>query len=53
VSYREFTLIVAEERNRFLGVAYDGDGHGIERVEGADAAQVLEQLKRLVLPRSR
>jgi hypothetical protein len=53
VSYREFILIVAEERKRLVGVAYDGEGHPIERAEGADAALVLEQLKRLVLPRSR
>lgn len=53
VSYREFVLIVAEERRRLVGVAYDGQGHAIERAGGADVAQVLEQLKRLVLPRSR
>jgi hypothetical protein len=38
VSYREFILIVAEERNRLVGVAYDGEGRAIERAEGADAA---------------
>lgn len=53
VPYREFVLVIAEERGRLAGVAYDREGRAVERVEGTDLAQLLDELKGLVLRHSR